>query len=1181
MGRSSICILLLVILSFLPLLSRSQPGFALHFDGGNDYVRVPHDASLDPDHYTLEVWVCPTIDLRRGGGIVPVFISKQRSNRPPERGYNLYYECRGNVGAIDHYFSQGEGWHRVRFEVDLDGDEWYHVAATHDGEEQIVYLNGEQVAIGRVRGDMVGTGNELNLGKATDPTPTWFRGRLDEIRIWSVARTAEEINDWMNRSLNGDEEGLVAYWDCNDGEGQILVDRSENGNNGTLGRDNRQEDGDPQWVESDAPIGSSGILELSDNALNFGIHETDEDNVNDVIIFSNIAEEGDFSDLSFEIVIQENMPDWITFDPEQGVIPAEEDVAVVFTVDFDRMDLGINETIVIVRTDGFPHEPIEIPVTIIAVEGFGTLRGTVTDASNDEPIPGSFVRLHGFEREAVTDGDGSYEFDPLPAWRYRVEVEAVDFRRFLSDEFELEVDQNMVLDVELLHATCFPSRRSILEAMPADRVEQVELTLRNTGNADLHYSIERRFARGGDAEPWDQRAMVNAAEQAEDNRLQGIQFAGDGFYVSGGDDGNGRGMIHCFTRDGEYTGSFDQFRDSPWGMRDLAWDDELLWGGDGNTIYGFTTEGELITQFEGPFDGDQEINRALTWDRARGLFWICDIGSDVVGVDREGNEVERIERNDELHVYGLASYPEDPEGFTVYLFSKDGDFDSQVNKLNPETGEIELVFDIETIDELKAGGACITGGWDPMSWVLLGVLQGRRDVMDHIGVWHIATRTVWMEVDREEGIIPGGDRETVVVSLSSAGFPNDIEMEAELIINHDGRGGEISIPVVLRVTEEGDVNERILTFQEDWNLVSLNITPEEPNLELMFAPLVETEQLLFMKNGWGAFYIPGLHFNNINFWREEQGYLVKVTEDCNLRVTGDPIEPDRPIQLSVGWSFVAYYPRGNMDPLTGFAGIADNLVIAKDGWGNFYHPRFGFNNIPVLEEGQGYQVKMNEEDDLIWQQPDERQASTGLRQRLSKNVKRTHHNMSLLLECEGLNQGNEVAVLSESGLLVGRGVVDSDHRCGIAVWGDDISTDAVDGMINGACFKLRVFDKDKETIVTFVLIEGDTTYCTDEFTYGILKSDRIPMPDKLILNEPYPNPFNDLTRLSFSLPEAGYAELIMTDLSGRVVRSILRNYFTAGSYSVTVNSAAMTSGVYILALAVDDKQLYRKVVLMK
>ena len=53
-----------------------------------------------------------------------------------------------------------------------------------------------------------------------------FDGLMDDVRVWNVARTAEEIADNMHKELTGTEPGLVGYWRLN-GD---FADASGNGN---------------------------------------------------------------------------------------------------------------------------------------------------------------------------------------------------------------------------------------------------------------------------------------------------------------------------------------------------------------------------------------------------------------------------------------------------------------------------------------------------------------------------------------------------------------------------------------------------------------------------------------------------------------------------------------------------------------------------------------------------------------------------------------------------------------------------------------------------------------------------------------------------------------------------------------------------------------------------------------
>ena len=59
-------------------------------------------------------------------------------------------------------------------------------------------------------------------------------GLIDEVRIWHRLLTPAEIQEYMNKSLTGQEEGLAAYYRMDSGSGDVMVDSSPNGHHGTI-----------------------------------------------------------------------------------------------------------------------------------------------------------------------------------------------------------------------------------------------------------------------------------------------------------------------------------------------------------------------------------------------------------------------------------------------------------------------------------------------------------------------------------------------------------------------------------------------------------------------------------------------------------------------------------------------------------------------------------------------------------------------------------------------------------------------------------------------------------------------------------------------------------------------------------------------------------------------------------
>lgn len=216
---------------------------ALNFDFGSK-VDCGDDASIQISGttITLEAWVYPTIfngSVNNGN-----IINKEQNGSGTDFGYMI--RC-GNNGAIN--FNLGNGtWNELNApQGSLVLNQWQHVAATYDGSNMIIYVNGNQVASQPTSISFSPGNTNLTVGNWSNTNDRAFVGRIDEARVWSVAKTVTEIQNNMNQCLTGSEAGLQAYYKMNDGPGSsTLTDLTTNGNDGVL---NNDMDPTTDWVE--------------------------------------------------------------------------------------------------------------------------------------------------------------------------------------------------------------------------------------------------------------------------------------------------------------------------------------------------------------------------------------------------------------------------------------------------------------------------------------------------------------------------------------------------------------------------------------------------------------------------------------------------------------------------------------------------------------------------------------------------------------------------------------------------------------------------------------------------------------------------------------------------------------------------------------------------------------------
>jgi glycosidase len=90
------------------------------------------------------------------------------------------------------------------------------------------------------------------------------------------------------------------------------------------------------------------------------------------------------------------------------------------------------------------------------------------------------------------------------------------------------------------------------------------------------------------------------------------------------------------------------------------------------------------------------------------------------------------------------------------------------------------------------------------------------------------------------------------------------------------------------------------------------------------------------------------------------------------------------------------------------------------------------------------------------------------------------------------------------------------------------------------------------------------------------------LPDKFALMQNYPNPFNPTTNVVYSMPVRSKVSIIVYDLLGRVVKTLVDSEIKeAGTYMVTWDAANATSGIYFCRMQTESYSTVQKMVLLK
>jgi hypothetical protein len=166
---------------------------SLNFDGSDDYVMINDAAALKPNYITAEAWFNTTNKT----------VNQRIISKTEGGSYQLSLNEGSSCGAATLCFLvnvSGVGYVAATYPVaNLSNSTWYHVAGTYDGSNAKLYVNGNLVATTVQAGTGVAQvamplciGSEASTGSCS-AAGTWFSGKIDDVRIYNYARTADQV----------------------------------------------------------------------------------------------------------------------------------------------------------------------------------------------------------------------------------------------------------------------------------------------------------------------------------------------------------------------------------------------------------------------------------------------------------------------------------------------------------------------------------------------------------------------------------------------------------------------------------------------------------------------------------------------------------------------------------------------------------------------------------------------------------------------------------------------------------------------------------------------------------------------------------------------------------------------------------------------------------------------------
>ncbi len=184
-----------------------NPNRSLVFDGAS-HVELAH-MPFYKESFTFQGWINPAFV---GGTVFSI-----RSRDEKTSAISIVINFDGRLRVNHRIPPRNIGGMEILSKTRLVADDWHHLALVRDDDHYLhLYINGKLEATSHSRVvDISSDDFLLSLGLNSWSAPRFYKGLMDEVQFWNVARTEQEIINDMNAAPDSPRKGLVKHLDFN------------------------------------------------------------------------------------------------------------------------------------------------------------------------------------------------------------------------------------------------------------------------------------------------------------------------------------------------------------------------------------------------------------------------------------------------------------------------------------------------------------------------------------------------------------------------------------------------------------------------------------------------------------------------------------------------------------------------------------------------------------------------------------------------------------------------------------------------------------------------------------------------------------------------------------------------------------------------------------------------------
>ncbi|NJL13329.1 MAG: choice-of-anchor D domain-containing protein [Microscillaceae bacterium] len=188
------------------------PGQQINFDGNTGYLVLDNQDEGYFDFetsFSIEAWIKVNAFDKENQAIIT-------------KGNNAWRLQRAGLSNVAMFVVEGAG--AVTGTTALNDNEWHHLVVVYDEVNLRLFVDGKLDNEEPAVGTPVLNNSPVWIGANAEVMGLYFNGQIDEVAFWRKALTQAEIREKRHLTLDGNENGLLAYFQLNEPAGGLLQD---------------------------------------------------------------------------------------------------------------------------------------------------------------------------------------------------------------------------------------------------------------------------------------------------------------------------------------------------------------------------------------------------------------------------------------------------------------------------------------------------------------------------------------------------------------------------------------------------------------------------------------------------------------------------------------------------------------------------------------------------------------------------------------------------------------------------------------------------------------------------------------------------------------------------------------------------------------------------------------------